>query len=81
MRFFPVLVKWEGVANLLLDSFLLIIYTSAMPELIQLHCLRCDHHWVPRIPNPVQCPKCKSLAWMKVKYIDVSHDLHTTLDR
>lgn len=26
-------------------------------------CLQCDHEWVPRIPSPARCAKCKSLKW------------------
>ena len=26
-------------------------------------CSRCGHRWIPRINNPVMCPKCKSYYW------------------
>ena len=27
-------------------------------------CTRCDHTWVPRVPEtPATCPKCKSAFW------------------
>lgn len=28
-------------------------------SLIIYECQKCFHEWVPRTPNPVQCPKCK----------------------
>lgn len=32
------------------------------------NCLRCGHTWLPRIEGrPVQCPKCKSPNWDKVR--------------
>lgn len=31
----------------------------------KLTCLRCGHTWYPRIEKPVQCPRCKTLAWNK----------------
>ena len=29
-------------------------------------CKRCGHRWVPRIRDPVQCPKCKSARWQDI---------------
>jgi len=26
-------------------------------------CQRCGHEWYPRIPDPKQCPKCRSVRW------------------
>ena len=26
-------------------------------------CKKCGHEWIKRIPNPVQCPKCKRTDW------------------
>jgi hypothetical protein len=26
-------------------------------------CRRCQHRWIPRIRDPVQCPRCKSARW------------------
>ena len=26
-------------------------------------CLRCGHEWVPRTPEPQQCPRCGSRKW------------------
>ncbi len=26
-------------------------------------CLRCNHEWLPRQEEIVQCPKCKSAYW------------------
>ena len=28
-------------------------------------CKRCNHEWLGRVVNPIQCPKCKSLYWDK----------------
>ena len=28
-----------------------------------LKCLRCGWKWEPRLPEPVQCPRCKSYKW------------------
>jgi len=28
-------------------------------------CKKCGHVWVPRIPNPQMCPKCKTYTWKK----------------
>ena len=34
----------------------------------ELTCLRCDHMWFPRTPEPPKvCPKCKSPYWNKEK--------------
>lgn len=30
-------------------------------------CQRCKHRWIPRIRDPVQCPKCKSARWRQVR--------------
>lgn len=32
-------------------------------ELPKLHCVKCGHDWVPRVPNPELCPRCKSRDW------------------
>jgi DNA-directed RNA polymerase subunit RPC12/RpoP len=32
-------------------------------ELVTLRCMRCDHEWVPRKPDPTMCPNCKSKLW------------------
>jgi len=32
-------------------------------EIIMVKCLRCGHSWEPRVKDPVQCPKCKSIQW------------------
>lgn len=26
-------------------------------------CKRCEHEWLPRLSNPLQCPRCKSYHW------------------
>jgi predicted Zn-ribbon and HTH transcriptional regulator len=30
-------------------------------------CKKCGHIWVPRIPNPQMCPRCKTYNWKKVR--------------
>jgi len=27
------------------------------------NCRKCGNSWLPRVPNPAQCPKCKSRDW------------------
>ena len=36
-----------------------------MAETNELHCLRCDHLWVPRVERPKACPNCKQPRWWK----------------
>lgn len=36
-------------------------------KLRKLTCLRCGHNWVPRKPEVLQCPSCKSHQWNQVK--------------
>jgi len=44
-------------------------------ELPKLHCKRCGHTWIPRIPKtPKQCPKCHSPYWSKEKWKGVSNE-------
>ena len=38
-----------------------------MVKLITLKCLRCGKVWVPRIPSPVTCPRCRSPYYNKPK--------------
>lgn len=38
-------------------------------ELPKCKCLRCGAEWLPRVVNPVTCPKCKSPYWMKPRRI------------
>ena len=26
-------------------------------------CKRCNHQWLPRVPRPTICPKCKCYTW------------------
>lgn len=33
-----------------------------MPEL-KLTCQRCGAAWLPRVAEPVRCPRCGSLKW------------------
>lgn len=30
-------------------------------EIPQITCNRCGHTWIPRIPDPLKCPRCKNL--------------------
>jgi len=36
-----------------------------MIELPTMECKRCHHKWTPRVPNPRECPRCKSPYWDK----------------
>jgi Zn finger protein HypA/HybF involved in hydrogenase expression len=36
-------------------------------KIATLKCLRCNHKWIPRKTDIVQCPKCKSALWNKKK--------------
>jgi len=27
------------------------------------HCIKCNYSWKARIPNPLECPKCKNRKW------------------
>lgn len=36
-------------------------------ELPHLTCQRCGNTWIPRTPEPKQCPKCKSPYWNKTR--------------
>ena len=42
---------------------------DALIQLPRLTCNRCGYNWIPRV-NPVQCPKCKSYNWNKLKDFD-----------
>ncbi len=52
-----------------------------MITITEQHCERCGHDWLPRIPQPVMCPACKSRIWDKPKDLNVSHALHAPVDR
>jgi len=28
-------------------------------KLVKLTCLRCGYEWLPRVPSPAVCPRCK----------------------
>jgi len=30
-------------------------------------CNQCGHEWIPRVENPVECPKCKRNYWKEEK--------------
>lgn len=32
---------------------------------LQATCLRCGYRWIPRVAEPVACPKCHSPLWNK----------------
>jgi len=36
-------------------------------ELKELTCCRCGHKWIPRKPEIVACPKCRSPYWNRPK--------------
>ena len=29
----------------------------------KLRCVKCKHEWLPRVPNPKECPECKRRDW------------------
>jgi predicted Zn-ribbon and HTH transcriptional regulator len=31
----------------------------------QCTCLRCGHTWIPKVPHPITCAKCRSPYWDK----------------
>jgi predicted Zn-ribbon and HTH transcriptional regulator len=31
------------------------------------HCRKCGYQWVPRVENPVQCPRCQSPRFREPK--------------
>jgi len=33
----------------------------------KVQCMRCGWSWVPRKPEPISCPHCKSYEWKKEK--------------
>ncbi len=33
-------------------------------------CLKCGFEWIPRVEDPLQCPKCKRYDWNKEKKND-----------
>jgi len=37
--------------------------TGNIMELSTFKCLRCGWEWVPRVPTPKTCPKCRSPYW------------------
>lgn len=34
-----------------------------MNELPKFKCQKCGHEWIPRVPEVVMCPKCKTYKW------------------
>ncbi len=30
-------------------------------------CQRCGARWLPRVPEPVRCPRCQSVKWREAK--------------
>ena len=37
--------------------------TSVTRAVTLARCLRCGNEWLPRVPDPVACPRCKSRLW------------------
>jgi len=45
-------------------------YACDKPRISMLNCKRCSHGWTPRSKKkPVQCPKCKSPYWDRIKKV------------
>jgi predicted Zn-ribbon and HTH transcriptional regulator len=34
-----------------------------MVELPRLKCPYCNYEWVPRVPQPRKCPRCRNVIW------------------
>jgi len=34
-----------------------------MVELPRLKCPYCNYEWVPRVPQPRKCPRCRNVLW------------------
>lgn len=32
----------------------------------EVKCQQCGNSWIPRVKNPVQCPRCKRVDWKRV---------------
>jgi len=43
-------------------------------EVPQCHCEKCGHDWISRVPNPVQCPKCKVYNFYLPKGINTKRE-------
>jgi predicted Zn-ribbon and HTH transcriptional regulator len=42
-----------------------------MVKLPTMKCNRCDYEWIPRVPNPRWCAKCRSPYWNKERKIKI----------
>jgi predicted Zn-ribbon and HTH transcriptional regulator len=36
---------------------------ESMGAIPHFRCSRCEHEWMPRIPDPLKCPRCQSPHW------------------
>ena len=36
---------------------------GSMPELLR--CAKCRYEWTPKVPDPKECPQCKSRYWQE----------------
>lgn len=42
-------------------------------------CLRCNHKWIPRVPEPIQCPNCGSAYWNRQYTYKIKNNNKKTL--
>jgi len=36
-------------------------------QLPKLKCEKCGHEWIPRVENPLKCPKCEHTRGSKIR--------------
>jgi hypothetical protein len=32
-------------------------------KLQKLKCIECEHEWLPRVKQPLKCPRCQTYGW------------------
>ena len=37
-------------------------------------CKKCEHQWLPRVENPIECPNCKTRKWKEDKEVKEEKD-------
>jgi len=40
-------------------------------ELLKMKCEKCSHEWIPRVENPLKCPKCGHIRGTRVYKTDI----------
>ena len=46
----------------------------------EMECMQCGYHWVPRVPNPKVCPRCKHYNWRKSPW-EVENGVNSESDK